>query len=82
MSLGKPSLKGCGPLIWSCGAAWADPAPATACDNTLNPVQAGWVWTYRVTPGDTRKTRLYLYPEPGGGGRGVSGTVHERRKTS
>ncbi|GGO34819.1 hypothetical protein HNQ08_004135 [Deinococcus humi] len=39
-------------LIWSCSAAWAAPA---ACDNTMNPVQEGWVWTYRVTPNDSKK---------------------------
>ncbi|OLV18793.1 TapB family protein [Deinococcus marmoris] len=48
--------------------AWAAPASAGACDNALNPVQAGWVWTYRTTPGDTRKpTSTYTLGRAGAG---------------
>lgn len=60
----KPAF--CGLLIWSCGAAWA--SPAAACDNALNPVQAGWVWTYRVTPGNIKKpTSSYALSRTGAG---------------
>ncbi|MFC6665207.1 hypothetical protein ACFP9V_07430 [Deinococcus radiopugnans] len=45
-------VKACGLLLWSGGVAGAAPA---ACDNPMSPVQAGWVWTYRVSSSDGKK---------------------------
>lgn len=56
MNRREVSLWACGLLLWGCGAAWAAPASAAECDNPVNPVQPGWVWTYRAAPSDTRKS--------------------------
>jgi hypothetical protein len=42
------------PALLTPGALAAAPGAASPCDNAVNPFEASWVWSYRVTPTDPK----------------------------